>query len=62
MTVAAAGAQVCRLAADSAVIVTVVAMGAVTTRPLGWGAVIVTYRESGCKSEGNLGGISPGWV
>ena len=52
MTVAAAGAQARSLVADSAVIVMVAAMGAVNTRPLGWGAVTVTYGGRGCK-EGN---------
>ena len=40
--VAAWGAQTCRLDADSAVIVTVAAMGAINTRPLGLEAVTVT--------------------
>ena len=42
--VAAAGAQARTLVAYSAVMVTVCAMGAVTMRPLGLGAVTVTCR------------------
>ena len=55
------GAQARRLEADSAMIMTLVATGADTTRPLGWGAVTATCRgedvSSGVGRTGKLMGL-----
>ena len=56
------GAQTCRLEADSAVIVTVAAMGAINTRPVGLEAVTVTFREERMLDGRPFGCVHAGWV